>query len=100
MACATLKTSLLIRPQISSDVKGHLDASGVVVVDYARLVPDVCSLAASGNTLWLDPGKVSYAIFQAASNAREEAEKGENVVIEEARRNWMGQAACFACEVV
>jgi hypothetical protein len=36
-------------------------------------------LAASGNTLWLDPGKVSYAIFQAASNARDEAEKGEGI---------------------
>ena len=71
--------SLCLRPQIPSNVKAHLDASGVVVVDYARLVPDVCALAASGNTLWLDPGKVSYAIFQAASNARDEAEKGEGI---------------------
>lgn len=44
---------------------------------YEQMVPDVSALASAGNTLWLDPSKVSYAVYQAAKEAAEASHKCE-----------------------
>ncbi len=63
--CLSLPVSLLI-PQ----------ASGVDVSPYSAMVPDVAESAKAGKTLWVDPSKVSFAIYQAAQEAAAAA-KGE-----------------------
>ncbi len=44
-------------------------ALAVQVKPYEALLGDVSAAAASGARLWLDPARVSYAVYQAAAAA-------------------------------
>eukprot|EP00195_Chlamydomonas_chlamydogama_P009509 CAMPEP_0202892282 /NCGR_PEP_ID=MMETSP1392-20130828/2027_1 /ASSEMBLY_ACC=CAM_ASM_000868 /TAXON_ID=225041 /ORGANISM="Chlamydomonas chlamydogama, Strain SAG 11-48b" /LENGTH=683 /DNA_ID=CAMNT_0049576179 /DNA_START=304 /DNA_END=2355 /DNA_ORIENTATION=- len=57
--------------KLTPEVKEHLQASEVEVREYGQFVGDVAALAAGGQTLWVDPSKVSYAVYQAARSAVE-----------------------------
>ncbi|GLC69902.1 hypothetical protein PLESTF_000893800 [Pleodorina starrii] len=52
-------------------VAEHLAAAGVQVKPYDGLLADVAAIAAAGGRLWLDPARVSYAVYQAAKAAAE-----------------------------
>ncbi|KAG2437467.1 hypothetical protein HXX76_006117 [Chlamydomonas incerta] len=54
-------------------VAAHLAAAGVAVKPYGGLLADVAAAAAAGGRLWLDPGRTSYAVYQAAAKAFAEA---------------------------
>ncbi|PNH10857.1 putative Xaa-Pro aminopeptidase P [Tetrabaena socialis] len=54
-------------------VAEQLQAAGVQVKPYDGLLADVSAVAASGERLWLDPARVSYAVYQAAAKAASEA---------------------------
>ncbi|GAX82461.1 hypothetical protein CEUSTIGMA_g9888.t1 [Chlamydomonas eustigma] len=64
--------------KITQAVSDHLKSSGVEVVPYDSMMSDVISMVTAGKTLWVDPGKVSYAIIQAANEAAEEM-KGREI---------------------
>ncbi|GIL68768.1 hypothetical protein Vafri_22006 [Volvox africanus] len=54
-------------------VAEHLAASGVQVKPYDGLLADVAAIAASGGRLWMDPARVSYAVYKAAKKATADA---------------------------
>ncbi|GIL92401.1 hypothetical protein Vretimale_6469 [Volvox reticuliferus] len=58
-------------------VAEHLAASGVQVKPYDGLLADVADIAESGGRLWMDPARVSYAVYQAAKKAAAAAGPGK-----------------------
>lgn len=48
----------------------------VQVKPYEALLGDVSAAAASGARLWLDPARVSYAVYQAAAAAAKGEREG------------------------
>ncbi|KAG2426136.1 hypothetical protein HYH02_014851 [Chlamydomonas schloesseri] len=60
------------RAKVGPAVAQHLAAAGVQVKPYDGLLADVAA-AAAGGRLWLDPGRTSYAVYQAAAKAFAEA---------------------------
>ncbi|GLI66862.1 hypothetical protein VaNZ11_010849 [Volvox africanus] len=54
-------------------VAEHLAASGVHVKPYDGLLADVAAIATSGGRLWMDPARVSYAVYKAAKEATADA---------------------------
>ncbi|GFR40249.1 hypothetical protein Agub_g821 [Astrephomene gubernaculifera] len=55
--------------KVGQQVAEHLAEAGVQVKPYEAMLSDVAALAAAGGRLWLDPARVSYAVYQAAAKA-------------------------------
>lgn len=50
------------------------------VKPYSHFMEDVKSHATAGSTIWLDPSKVSFAVFQAVTEAADVGSQGKFVV--------------------
>lgn len=69
--------ALYINPaKVPEAVAQDLQQQGVEVRDYSSLVADVRAKAAGGSIIWMDPGKVSYAVYQAAVEGAGSANRG------------------------
>jgi len=71
--------------KLSGDVSAHLKESGVAVRPYASFLPDVRAAAGAGQAVWLDPSKVSYAVYQAAKEGAEGGAGGDGAARKRAR---------------
>ncbi|KAI8470117.1 MAG: hypothetical protein J3K34DRAFT_459008 [Monoraphidium minutum] len=82
--------------KVSAEVAAHLKEGGVEVRPYDALVSDVSALAAAGMPIAMDFARVSYAVYQAATEAAAPKAAGSPTASGGARgsrkRNAAGQA--------
>ncbi|MEW5306595.1 MAG: hypothetical protein WDW36_009049 [Sanguina aurantia] len=55
--------------KVAGEAAAQLAEAGVQVKPYGHFMEDVKSHATAGSTIWLDPSKVSFAVFQAITEA-------------------------------
>lgn len=55
--------------KVTEEVAAHLKEGGVEVKPYAAAFDDVRALAAAGNSIWMDPARVSFAMKTVAQSA-------------------------------
>ncbi|KAL6764493.1 peptidase M24, structural domain-containing protein [Haematococcus lacustris] len=55
--------------KVTPEVKAHLQEGQVAVKAYGAFLEDVQAAARQGKVMWMDPSKVSYAVYQAAKEA-------------------------------
>jgi Xaa-Pro aminopeptidase len=68
--------------KINAQVAAHLEEAGVTVKPYEEAFNEIKSLASQGIKIWMDPGKVSFAmktvaVEAAVANRKRLAENGE-----------------------
>lgn len=70
----TTSTLYVDEGKVDDALRAALQKEGVTVTSYDTCVEDIKTLAASGNTLWVDPDKVSAALVTAAESAAQDAQ--------------------------